>query len=89
MNINFFLSTLDVMNGLDELVKSRNRNQTENPMIGPIDIWMKNLIVIFNFMLPLIFIAGYAILRFINRNRLNQKVYTPLTGAAKAGDLHG
>ncbi|MDH4200265.1 MAG: GldG family protein [Spirochaetia bacterium] len=81
MNINFFLSTLDVMHGLDELVKSRNRIQTENPMIGPVDMWMKNLMVIFNFMLPLIFISGYAVLRFMTRNRLSKKVYSAMSGA--------
>jgi gliding-associated putative ABC transporter substrate-binding component GldG len=78
MNINFFLSILDVMNGLDELVKSRNRSQAVTPVIGPIDAWMKNMIVIFNFLLPLFFIVGYALLRFISRKKISGMTYSVL-----------
>ncbi|MDH4261421.1 MAG: Gldg family protein [Spirochaetia bacterium] len=76
LNINFFLSILDIMNGLDELVKSRNRSQMVSPAIGPIDLWMKNIIVFLNFLLPLVFIVGYAILRIIGRKKVSALTYT-------------
>jgi len=75
MNINFFLSILDVQNGLDELVKSRNRSQVVSPVIGPIDAWMKSMIVIFNIVLPLIFISGYGFLRFYTRKKIGRMTY--------------
>jgi hypothetical protein len=75
LNINFFLTIIDSMNGLDDLVKSRNRSQPANPALGPVDLWLKNVIVIMNFGLPLFFIIGFGIFRFINRKKMQQNVY--------------
>lgn len=75
LNVNFFLTVLDVMNGLDDLVKSRNRDQIDNPTIGPVELWLKNMITMLIFLLPLIFIAGYAGLRIYTRKKLNQSTY--------------
>ena len=89
MNINFFLSIVDVMNGLDELVKSRNRGQIQNPTLGPLDSWVKNAIVLLNFMLPLLFITGYGILRFVNRKKLGNRVYSgSAIKATNEGEQH-
>ena len=89
LNINFFLSILDVMNGLEDLVRSRNRSQAATPVIGPIDSLMKNLITVFNLLLPLVFIVGYALVRYMNRKKIGNMNYVPGKNEEIKGDSNG
>jgi len=74
LHLNFFLSIADVMNGFEELVEARNR-ETSTPQLGPVDYWLKNVITLTNFILPLLIILVYGILRFIARKRAAQLTF--------------
>ncbi len=70
LNLQFFLSAIDTLNGLEELVIARSR-ELANPVLGAIDPWVKKLITIINFLLPLSLIAGYGALKAMARKKIS------------------
>ena len=73
-NLSFVLSALDVMNGLEELVESRNKNVSD-PALPVMEIALKRVWTIVNFILPLIGILIFGLFRFYNRRKISKKVY--------------
>ncbi|MES0490956.1 MAG: GldG family protein [Leptospirales bacterium] len=74
LNLNFFLSSLDVMSGLDELVQARSR-KVVLPVLHQILPWKKSLFNIVNFFLPLFAIIGYGVLRLLGRKKMQSIPY--------------
>ncbi len=73
-NLPFLISSIDVMNGLDELVASRRKNVSD-PVLPDLQPWEQKIWTILNFLIPLMAIFSYALMRFIRRKRLESKVY--------------
>lgn len=78
VNLNFFLTTLDIINGLEELVEARSRKPA-NPQLEAAKPWVQKIITLANFLLPLLFIGVYGLLRFLSRKQIGDLTYQPLS----------
>ena len=78
-NLSFVLSVLDVMNGLEELVKSRSKNISE-PILPVLEAVVKKVWTMLNFLIPLAGIVGFGLLRFFKRRKISKKVYATERG---------
>jgi len=74
LNLNFFLSALDVLNGLDELVVARNR-KVSTPMMDAKPSWLKSFIILINILAPLIIFVGYGMMHFLQRKKNQSKEF--------------
>ena len=77
-NFPFILSALDSMNGLEELVGSRNKNVSE-PMLPALKVEERNMWSIINFILPLLVIVVIGFVRLWKRNKLSAKVFSSVS----------
>lgn len=72
LNLNFLLTTIDIMNGMEDLVSLRKKQKT-NPQVKNISYGLKQFLTFLNFLLPLAGIAGFGLMRYIKRSRqMNQ-----------------
>ncbi|MDH5718627.1 MAG: GldG family protein [Spirochaetia bacterium] len=74
VNMNFFLSTLDIMNDMEELVEVRQK-EISTPPLPSMEQGEKNLITLLNFLLPVLFIGALgAFVAYRRKNLSNIQV---------------
>ncbi|RME90612.1 MAG: hypothetical protein D6767_06565, partial [Candidatus Hydrogenedentota bacterium] len=77
-NLNFALAAFDVMHGLEDLVNARKKKISAPVITGELSPTKKNVLTLLNFLLPILFVAGYGIWRFKQRKELAKMVYPGL-----------
>lgn len=78
VNQYFVAGALDIMNGFEELAAARTAKMNK-VQPGKIDKWVRNLLTLCQFFLPLIGAAIFGFLRFVRRKRLEQTSFSPAT----------
>ncbi len=73
-NISLLLSSLDIMNGLEELVDSRGKDVSD-PALPSMQPWKIRTWTIANFLLPLLGILLYGFLSYLKRKKISSQTY--------------